>query len=302
MILPSIPILPISTVQPDWLPAGLSADMLRLDQLHAAISGNKWYKLKRNLEAALAQGKAGLLTFGGAWSNHLAATAATCQAAGLRSVGIVRGERPSTLSVTLQQAEANGMELVFISREAYRAANPADWGARFPELFVVPEGGHNVLGALGCEDILKSAPGLDGYTHILCAGGTGTTLAGLINSAHSGQTVIGIPVLKQAEWMDAAIRALLHPRAAATAVQWQLHYSFHQGGYAKTSPVLFAFMNDFYAQTGIPLDIIYTGKMVMAFRELALGGHFQPGSRILLIHTGGLQGNLSLPSGVLSFR
>ncbi|WP_240613024.1 1-aminocyclopropane-1-carboxylate deaminase/D-cysteine desulfhydrase [Chitinophaga parva] len=300
MILPEIPILPISKVQPDWLPAGLCADMLRLDQLHAAISGNKWYKLKRNLEAALAGGKTGLLTFGGAWSNHLAATAAACHATGLRSIGVVRGERPATLSLTLQQAQAHGMELQFISREAYRTVNPAEWGARFPEYFVVPEGGHNALGALGCEDILKSAPGLDAYTHLLCAGGTGTTLAGLINSAAPGQTVIGIPVLKQAEWMEASIRELLRPRH--TPVAWQLHYQFHQGGYAKTSPALFAFMNDFHAQTGIPLDIIYTGKMGMAFRGLALGGHFQAGSRILLLHTGGLQGNLSLPPGVLSFH
>lgn len=274
--------------------------MLRLDQLHAAISGNKWYKLKCNLEAALAGRKAGLLTFGGAWSNHLAATAAACRAAGLRSTGVVRGERPAALSLTLQQAQADGMELQFISREAYRTVNPADWGARFPEFFVVPEGGHNALGALGCEAILKSAPGLETYSHIVCAAGTGTTLAGLINSAAPGQAITGIPVLKQAEWMEASIRALLRPRS--TPVAWQLYYQFHQGGYAKTSPALFTFMNDFHAQTGIPLDIIYTGKMVMAFRELALAGHFPPGSRILLLHTGGLQGNLSLPPGVLSFH
>ncbi len=300
MLLPDLPSPPVSPIQPDWLPAGITAHLLRLDSLHAEVSGNKWYKLKYNLSAALAEGRDTVLTFGGAWSNHLAATAAACRLVGLQSIGVVRGERPPAPGLTLQKAEAAGMRLEFISREAYRNAARINWDQLFPGAYVIPEGGHNALGARGCEDILPGAPGHAAYTHIVCAGGTGTTLAGLVNSAGAHQQVIGIPVLKNAGWMQDAITALLHDRAPLPS--WRLFPGFHGGGYAKTSPALFAFLNDFYRQTGIPLDIIYTGKMMMAFRTLALNGHFPAGSRVLLLHTGGLQGNLSLPPGVLSFH
>ncbi|PUZ30339.1 1-aminocyclopropane-1-carboxylate deaminase [Chitinophaga costaii] len=300
MILPVFPSPPVSSLQPDWLPVGITAHMLRLDQLHSTVSGNKWYKLKYNLEAALAEGRDTLLTFGGAWSNHLAATAAACNMLGMRSIGVVRGERPPNLSITLQQVEANGMELVFISREEYRHATTAQWAIRYPNAFVIPEGGGNAWGVRGCEDILSGVPAHASYSHIMCAGGTGTTLAGLINSAGTHQEVIGIPVLKNAGWMQAAIAALL--REDTDLPRWQLFRDFHGGGYAKTTTALIAFINNFYTQTGIPLDIIYTGKMVMAFQELALGGHFAAGSRVLLVHTGGLQGNLSLAPGVLTYQ
>ena len=297
MMIPDLSHAFISPVRPNWLPAGISADMLRLDALHAQVSGNKWFKLKYNIEAALAEGKNTIVTFGGAWSNHLAATAAACNLVGLRSIGLVRGDAHVALSATLELAQANGMQLQFLTRHDYREAGTTDWGSRFPDAWVIPEGGHNALGVKGCAEILQSAPTWY-YTHIICAGGTGTTLAGLINSAAGHHQVIGIPILKNAGWMEDAIRALLQPTAIAG---WQLFTQYHGGGYAKTTPALFAFINDFYAQTGIPLDIIYTGKMAMAFRELAVDGHFPEGSRVLLIHTGGLQGNLSLPSGVLSF-
>lgn len=284
----------LDTLAPSWLPEQLEAAMLRLDKLDPEISGNKWFKLKYNLEAARSEGKRHILTFGGAYSNHIAATAATCHEAGLRCTGIIRGERPPVLSHTLQTALRQGMELEFISREAYRDSR--QFFETRPDTYVIPEGGHNTAGARGCEDILSLFP-TEHFTHILCAVGTGTTLAGLINSATATQTVIGIPVLKGAGYLEADIKALLHPGQTG---HWRLLHDFHGGGYAKVKPELIDFINIFFAETGIPTDIIYTGKLVKAFRELVHQRYFADNSKVLLIHTGGLQGNLSLPSGVLS--
>ncbi|KAA2242034.1 pyridoxal-phosphate dependent enzyme [Chitinophaga agrisoli] len=271
--------------------------MLRLDLLHPEVSGNKWFKLQYNLEAARSAGKTRIVTFGGAFSNHIAATAAACHMAGLQSTGIIRGEAAPQLSHTLLQAQQYGMELQFISREAYRQKDTYPWGQQFPEGYLIPEGGHNAAGVRGCEEILSQAP-THPYTHIMCPVGTGTTLAGLINSALPHQQVIGIVVLKGAAYLQQEIPQLLRPHIS---VNWQLYHDFHIGGYAKATPALITFMNDFYNQTRVPLDMIYTAKMVWAFRELAVQQHFPAGSRILLLHTGGLQGNLSLPPGVLCF-
>ncbi|NML41688.1 pyridoxal-phosphate dependent enzyme [Chitinophaga sp. G-6-1-13] len=284
----------LDTLTPSWLPTQLEAAMLRLDKLDPDISGNKWFKLKYNLEAARSEGKQHILTFGGAYSNHIAATAAACREAGLRCTGIIRGERPPVLSHTLQTALRQGMQLEFISREAYRDSRQSFENR--PDTYLIPEGGHNAAGARGCEDILSLFP-TGHFTHILCAVGTGTTLAGLINSATATQTVIGIPVLKGAGYLEAEVKALLHPGQTS---HWQLLHDFHEGGYAKVKPALIDFINTFFAETGIPTDIIYTGKLVKAFRELIHQHYFADNSKVLLIHTGGLQGNLSLPPGVLS--
>jgi 1-aminocyclopropane-1-carboxylate deaminase len=271
--------------------------MLRLDLLHPEISGNKWFKLKYNLEAAKAAGKTHIVTFGGAWSNHIAATAAACQMAGLPCTGVIRGEAAPVLSLTLQQAQRYGMQLHFISREAYRQKEQTNWEQLFPGSFIIPEGGHNAAGAKGCKEILPLVP-YQSFTHIACAAGTGTTLAGLINSALSTQEVLGFPVLKGAGYLQQEVEQLLeHP----VQVQWRLLHDFHQGGYARVTPELTAFINTFYRETQIPLDIIYTGKMAMGLQQLVQQGYFPTGSRILLIHTGGLQGNLSLAPGVLLF-
>lgn len=279
-----------------WLPASLSAAMLRLDKIHPEISGNKWFKLKYNIAAAKANGCNGILTYGGAYSNHIAATALACKEAGLPCTGVIRGEEHRhQLNHTLQTAANNGMELVFISREDYRDHKTGE--TSYPGYHIVPEGGHNAAGAKGCEEILSVLPTAP-YTHILCAAGTGTTLAGLINSAQPYQQVTGIPVLKGAQYLEKEVAGLLRPGGTS---HWQLLYEYHGGGYAKKSPALIDFINSFYNETGIPTDFIYTGKLVMAFRELAQQGYFPENSNILLVHTGGLQGNLSLPPGVLSF-
>ncbi|WP_160713744.1 1-aminocyclopropane-1-carboxylate deaminase/D-cysteine desulfhydrase [Chitinophaga solisilvae] len=277
------------------IPGPVTAAMLRLDLLHPEVSGNKWFKLKYNLAAAAAAlSPVHIVTFGGAYSNHIAATAVACKEAGYRCTGIIRGERPPVPGHTLQQAQAHGMMLEYVSRETYKTYTQG--GFQREGAWVIPEGGHNSYGASGCEEILSILPTAD-FTHIMCAVGTGTTLAGLINSALPHQQIIGIPVLKGAQYLENEITKLLHPGARPS---WQLLHNFHGGGYAKTSPALIDFINTFYKETGIPTDIIYTGKLVMAFHELSRQRYFPDTSKVLLIHTGGLQGNLSLPSGVLS--
>lgn len=271
--------------------------MLRLDLLHPEIQGNKWFKLKYNFQAAEQAGKRRLLTFGGAYSNHIAATAAACRLIHWPCTAIIRGQRPPQPGHTLLRAEADGMELVFVSRETYREKNQVNWESMFPDHYVVPEGGHNAEGAKGCEDILSLAPTGD-YTHILCAVGTGTTLAGLINAALPQQQVLGISALKGALSLHNDVTALLKP---GTRAAWQLLHDYHQGGYGKITPAVTDFINDFYRQTTIPLDVVYTGKMTLALQKMVLSGHLPEGAKVLCIHTGGLQGNLSLAHGVLCF-
>lgn len=291
----------LESIHTTWLPDRIQAAMLRLDKMDNLVSGNKWFKLKENLAEAIKQQKAGILTFGGPYSNHIIATAVACALADpdpLASIGIIRGDEPRGSTHTLMQAFAYSMDLRHISREAYRSPDlAAQWQKRYPNYHVVPEGGHNALGAKGCEEILSIFPTSD-FTHILCAVGTGTTLAGLINSALPHQQVIGIPVLKGAQYLEKEVTDLLHP---TNTTHWELLHDYHGGGYARKSPALIDFINSFYAETGIPTDIIYTGKLVKAFRELVHQGYFPDNSKVLLIHTGGLQGNLSLSPGVLSF-
>ncbi|MBO9151099.1 1-aminocyclopropane-1-carboxylate deaminase/D-cysteine desulfhydrase [Chitinophaga sp. GCM10012297] len=280
-----------------WLPGNIQAAMLRLDTIHPLVQGNKWFKLKYNLEAA---GNTRIVTFGGAYSNHIVATAAACRLYGLTSVGIIRGEKPASPGHTLQKAAELGMELHYVSRELYSQLKS---GGEMMQLmqhlldqaYVIPEGGHNAEGARGCEDILKLAD-TSAFTHILCAVGTGTTLAGLVN-AGTGQHITGISALKGAFSLEQEVENLLK----APSSQWRLLHDFHEGGYAKHSPELISFMNDFYRETGIPTDKVYTGKMALAFRRLAEQSYFPAGSRVLLIHSGGLQGNESLAPGVLCF-
>mgnify|MGYP000521183206 CR=1 FL=1 len=284
-------------ITPTWLPGTIQAAMLRLDLLHGAVSGNKWFKLQCNVAAARAQGRDHIVTFGGAYSNHLAATAAACQLAGISCTAVVRGEAAPALSHTLQVAQAQGMHLHFVTRAQYREKEKTDWTALFPNAYIVPEGGHNAAGAEGCEEILAIRD-VSAFTHIICAVGTGTTLAGLINSAGPRQQLRGYVVLKGAEYLSAAVKDLLKKEHTA---QWELVHKHHGGGYAKVTPDLLAFMNQFFAETQIPLDVVYTGKLVQGFKKEVAAGVFPAGSRVLLIHSGGLQGNLSLKPGVLDY-
>ena len=292
---------PIERLQlPHLAEQQLIADVLRLDLLHPIVSGNKWFKLNRHLR--LAPPEAPLLTFGGAWSNHLVATAFMAKQTGRRAIGIIRGEHRPVLSATLQEAQSYGMTLDFVSRQLYAAkAQPhfqRELAGRYPGAYIIPEGGGGMPGISGSEDILHR-PGLTTYTHILCAVGTGTTWMGLVRSAPPRTAVLGIPVSKgMITVADIDQEALLTPD--------QLHRGsilpgHHLGGYARHPQSLLDFMNKFYHLSGIPTDIVYTGKLFFALRNLIDKHFFRAHSRLLIIHSGGLQGNRSLEPGRLLF-
>lgn len=268
--------------------------VLRLDKISPVISGNKWFKLRYYIDEAKAMHKKGILTFGGAWSNHIIATAAACYDADLRSVGIIRGEEPKKLSPTLMQARSFGMQLEFTSRSAYqRKEIPGNFGNDF---VIVNEGGYGELGAKGASTILDHCENF--YSYYVCAIGTGTMLAGIINRLSPAQQAIGISVLKNNTDLHRMVQALVNGPAND---RWQIIHDYSFGGYARHDPALLAFMNVFYRQTGIPSDFVYTGKLFFAISDLLEKNYFPEASKILLIHSGGLQGNASLPPGTLMF-
>lgn len=266
--------------------------VLRADAIDPVISGNKWFKLRYYLAEAIEQNKTRIVTYGGAFSNHIIATAAACKAAGLACAGIIRGEQPLVLSHTLLQAQALGMQLYFISRQDYAAKTAPEWLSEKTD-YCIAEGGYGKTGAKGAATMLT---GIESFTHILCAVGTGTTLAGIITAA-PGTKVIGISSLKNNTSLASEVAALTNTKADNVDILHQFHF----GGYAKQKPELLAFMNKLYQQTGIPTDFVYTGKLFYGFDELVRQNYFAAGSKILLIHSGGLQGNLSLPKGTLMY-
>lgn len=273
----------------------------RLDLLHPVVSGNKWFKLKYNLQNAMNENKQGILTMGGAYSNHLCATAFACFEQGLSSVGIIRGELKDPLNNSLTFCKKHGMQLLPVSRVAYDANSDVVNGIKQnnPHLLFVPEGGNNAAGLQGCTEILSAIPDADQYTHILCAMGTGTTFKGIAAAAKPHQTVIGIPVLKiKAEEQQTFLQ---HHATTATAAVTNVLFQFAGAGYARTTQEQFNFMNSFYAKTSIPTDLVYTGKLMQAAITLAGQQYFPKNSRVLLIHSGGLQGNNSLPIGTLLY-
>lgn len=292
-------------------------DVLRLDRIHPVISGNKWFKLKYHVQEAISQNKRGILTFGGAWSNHLVATALACRQASLESIGIIRGEKPAKLSATLQEVQDYGMHLQFVSREAYgnEAAIIPGLQLQYPHHFFVPQGGQSHLGVLGAAEILQLAP-IKSYSHISCAAGTGTMLAGLAHAALPHQQVIGICTLKIPDEGNNSLNTFVQQYAAAQAPfrlgeevdkigepvkNYRIFYDFHFGGYARKTGELLRFMNSIYQKHELPTDFVYTGKLLFGLMHLVQNDHFQPGSRILMVHSGGLQGNRSLPAGTLTF-
>jgi len=260
----------------------------REDLIHPFVSGNKFRKLKYNLAKAKNQNFTTLLTFGGAFSNHIAATAAAGNLEGFKTIGIIRGDELADKindNPTLKFAQENGMRFKFVSRENYRRKNDIDFIAElkmeFRDFYLIPEGGTNELAVKGCAEILTEND--KKFDFIACAVGTGGTIAGIIESSMSNQRILGFPALK-GDFLQNEIRKFV-PES-----NWQLLNGFEFGGYGKVTPELIAFMNDFYAETQILLDPIYTAKMVFGVRSLINNGFFPDNSQILLIHTGGIQG------------
>jgi 1-aminocyclopropane-1-carboxylate deaminase len=276
----------------------IRVDVLRLDEIHPIISGNKWYKLQYYLLDAIENHYSSILTFGGAFSNHIVATAAACKLHHLNSIGIIRGEAPKELSHTLQQAKSFGMDLHFVSRDAYKNKTAIAENLPNKNTYQIPEGGFGNLGAKGAADILKITD-TKIYTHIICACGTGTTLAGLIQSAQPHQQIIGINVLKGYENLKDDLLTIIDNGSSLN--NFTIFNEYHFGGYAKHSKVLINWMNELWQNENLPTDFVYTAKLFFAVNDLVEKKHFTTNSQILVIHTGGLQGNLTLMKGCLLF-
>ncbi|MGK0412080.1 MAG: 1-aminocyclopropane-1-carboxylate deaminase [Polaribacter sp.] len=264
----------------------------REDLIHPFVSGNKFRKLKYNLEEAKKLKKKAILTFGGAYSNHVVATAVAGKLAGLKTFGIIRGDElgknlTETLeeNSTLREAHNNGMKLQFVSREEYRQKTSFGfieklknkWG----DFYLIPEGGTNILAVKGCEEILTDED--KQFNYICAALGTGGTISGLINSIGKKQKVIGFPALK-GNFLSEEIKKYTINRK-----NWKLQKTYHFGGYAKYNEELIRFINEFKTETNVLLDPIYTGKMVFGIIDLIKKDTFPEGTKILAIHTGGIQ-------------
>ncbi len=276
----------------------VSVDILRLDLLHPVVSGNKWFKLRYYLEEAQALQKKRIASFGGAYSNHIVAAAFAAKRAGFDFTGFIRGDESSQLSPTLLQATDLGMTIEWVSRDAYR--NKAVIMKTFddPDIYWIPEGGYGKTGAKGAATILD-LPGTDIYTHILCATGTGTMMAGLIKAAKADQDVIGVSVLKNHLSLETEVRVLLEE--PENQKRFSFVHGYHFGGYAKHPKALIDFMKLLWDQWQIPTDIVYTSKLLFAVKDLIEKDHFPKESKLLVIHSGGLQGNQSLPFNTLPF-
>jgi 1-aminocyclopropane-1-carboxylate deaminase/D-cysteine desulfhydrase-like pyridoxal-dependent ACC family enzyme len=273
----------------------LTVDVLRLDRVHPFLSGNKWFKLKHHLLAASAQGVDQLVSFGGAYSNHLHALAYAGQMFGFSTVGIVRGEEPSPekLSPTIVDCRKWGMHIIWMSRQEYRHYAPeAESGSlkvHYPNGYIIPEGGEGALGMQGVHDVFEAVfDSLDeSYDLAISAVGSGTTLAGMYAARPKGMRVVGVSALKGAN--DLAQR-VSNNLADVQSQQIEIWHDYHQGGFAKMTPLLKRFMSEVLSEVGVLLDPVYTGKAFYAL--IHQYAHYKLGDRprILFVHTGGLQG------------
>ncbi|MHB1148095.1 MAG: 1-aminocyclopropane-1-carboxylate deaminase/D-cysteine desulfhydrase [Lutibacter sp.] len=272
---------------------GVSLFIKREDELHPFISGNKYRKLKYNLAEAAKQQKSTLLTFGGAYSNHIAATATAGFVYNLKTIGIIRGDELANNleeiiqnNPTLKFASEHNMQFEFVTRANYRNKTSPEFIAslqeKFGDFYLVPEGGTNTFAVKGCGEILAEED--EKYDFICCAVGTGGTISGIINSLKSHQKAIGFTILK-GDFLRLEINKYILKRD-----NWSLCSNYHFGGYAKVSEELIIFINKFKSETKIPLDPVYTGKMMFGIVDLIKSDFFKKGTKILAIHTGGLQG------------
>lgn len=272
----------------------ISVQLIRSDQVHGQVSGNKWFKLKYSLLAALEQNIEQVVSFGGAYSNHIHALAFAANALGLKSVGFIRGQW-SDDNQTLQDAKSWGMQLISLTREQYREKNDPKFlktlQEQFPQAMIIPEGGSNNTALRGVAELMglieEKTPNLD---YLVAACGTGGTLAGLLAGAQSTQAVLGIPVLKGAGFLTADIQGLLIDAGLSANCDWQLDLEGHFGGYGKVKAEHLAIMAQLEKQHDVLLDPVYTAKMWRRFDELVAQGFFAKGSKIALLHSGGLQG------------
>jgi 1-aminocyclopropane-1-carboxylate deaminase len=294
---------PLEEIDHDLLRSqGIRLYIKRDDVIHPTISGNKWRKLKYNIEAFKLSKKSLLLTYGGAFSNHIYATAAAGQIYNFKTIGIIRGEKSTPLSNTLDFAEKQGMYLHFVSRTAYtdKAALQLELKDQFGDFYELPEGGANAFAVKGCTEIVDEVNiqlgAIPDYWCLAC--GTGTTLAGIVAASEPHQEIIGFSVLKSYNWGDVMDNLLgdfqktyiNELKEFHLPKNWTINTDYHFGGYAKWQPELIFSMNRFKTQYGITLDPVYTGKLFYGIFDLLKKGYFKKGSTIVALHTGGLQG------------
>ena len=269
-------------------PRGIRLTIKREDKIHPFVSGNKFRKLKYNVAQAIHLGKHTLLTFGGAYSNHIAAVAAVGRLEGMKTIGIIRGEElqgQALNSQTLLRAQKDGMKFRFVSMELYRLKATSGFlnelNTEFESAYIIPEGGTNEFAVQGCEEILDTEDSV--FTHIACSAGTGGTASGIIRVSNDNQRVLVFPAVK-GDFLLSDIATYTHK------TNWDLITAYHFGGYAKVTDELITFLNEFYVKTGIPLDPVYTGKMVFGIFDMISTLQIPDNAHILAIHTGGLQG------------
>lgn len=297
----AVPVHPVS--DPVLKNAGVTLSILRCDLIHPELSGNKWYKLKYNLLEAKEQGHTTLLSFGGAWSNHIHALAAAGKLYDFKTIGVIRGawsndrkddkkdDRGQALTACLSDAVINGMELHWLSREDYRHKHEEklieSLQDKFGNFFLIPEGGANLAGIRGCSEILTAGQVQD-YDLICLACGTGTTLTGLVSV--DCPPILGFQVLKGRAYLKQEVKSLLNQHNLVANNQWAINELYHFGGYAKTNSALMKFIDDFQRSTGIPIEPVYSGKTLFGLYDLVKQNYFHKNTRILMIHGGGLQG------------
>ncbi len=275
--------------------AGWQVDVLRLDEIHPVVSGNKWYKLKSYIQYIQAHSLKGFITFGGAYSNHLHAAAVAARAYGLGSVAVIRGgEFADRLNDTLLACRAAGMELRFVDRSVYdRKESDAfldGLSAAYPGYYIIPEGGSGPLGRKGVAELCKYIPA--SYTHILLSVGSGTTLQGIRDIIPEDRQVLGFAPMKRGAYLNEALQC--------RKGNWKITDDYHFGGFGKHTPDLIEYMNRLFCRQGLPTDRVYTAKMFRGIEDLIRKGYFDGSARLLALHTGGLQGNHTL-KGQLKF-
>ena len=277
----------------------LSVSVLRLDKIHPVLSGNKWFKLKYYLSHTINENKAGIISAGGAWSNHLNALAFACKELGIPVVGAIRGEKPSEYSPTLKELEAWGMQLEFIARDQFRDEQllSTQMLKKYPGYLWIPMGGEGLAGIEGVKELTKIIV-LANHDYLACAVGTGTFLTGLLENSNSNQQVLGISSLKVSPDSFMIEKAV---KSFSSRTNFKIFYDYHFGGFGKADSNLIAYMNGLFKETDIPTDFVYTARLFFAIQDLAAKDFFPPKSRVLVIHSGGLQGNRSLPVKTLSF-
>jgi len=280
----------------------IAIEALRLDQIHPIVSGNKWYKLRYYIKEALAKNASTIASFGGPYSNHLVALAFAAKENGLKSIGYVRANKGEPITPSLQEALDYGMELSYMSRSIFQFKKDqllSEYEESHNDgIYFINEGGYGTIGAKGAATIISDwGNTFHTYNYIICAVGTGTMIAGIINATIENQKIIGIPVLKNEGSIRNEIVNLLQNKKAV----FELLHTFHQGGYAKITKEQIEFMNRLWENEKMPTDIVYTGKLFYAVEQLVQQNYFKPNSKVLVIHSGGLQGNRSLNKGVLNF-